>query len=72
MRLFQKLTKMIEYKVCEINKNHYLKVLKCSTDIPEKRSSPKPREETTKRKPVIVIIPGTLTTPLYLSNKTSS
>ena len=39
---------MIEYEVCEINKGHFIKVLKCSNDL----------ESLNKPKATIVIIPG--------------
>lgn len=45
---------MIEYEVSEINKGHFIKILKCtSSSMPNKKLPVKP-----KRKPVIVIIPG--------------
>lgn len=45
---------MIEYEVCEINKDHYLKLLKCtSKSLSHDNTTVKPQ-----RKPVIVIIPG--------------
>lgn len=43
---------MIQYDLCEINKGHYLKVMKCS-------SSPQKQEKLIgKEKNMFVIIPG--------------
>jgi len=45
---------MIEYEICEIHKDKYLKVLKCSSDSKLQVSI----QDRLRRKPVIVIIPG--------------
>lgn len=56
MKLGARLLKMIEYELCEINKNHFLKVLKCSST--SNKSEQMPIADKPKRTPVIVIIPG--------------
>lgn len=56
MKLSRVIAEMIEYEVCEINKNQFLKVLKCTSD--SKTNQQIPLKDKFKRRPVIVIIPG--------------
>lgn len=59
MKLSRAIAKMIEYEVCEINKNQFLKVLKCTSSSKSPTANQQiPIKDKLKRKPVIVIIPG--------------
>jgi len=44
----ERLSKMIEYETCEINPNHFIKILKCSSE----------QKHPLDKNVVIVIIPG--------------
>lgn len=59
MKLSKVIGKMIEYQICEINKNQFLKVLKCTSKPASTNTNQQmPIEDRFKRNPVIVIIPG--------------
>ena len=53
---------MIEYQTCEINPNHYIKILKCTSDSrgneSEKHATIDEKLTRPANNPVIIIIPG--------------